>query len=310
MKNMLESIFFTSHIYMTLAILCRRRHKVAFIAELNLKFSSRFLRQRDACGMVNSVKDKLEIPHCTAVVLAAGSGKRMHSQVAKQFMTVAGKPLIYYALKTVEESDVLTDCILVTGEKDIEYVRQEIVEKYGFSKVKKIVAGGAERYDSVGNALAALEDTRYVFIHDGARPFLTHKILQDTYEAVVQYGACVTAVPSKDTVKISDGDGFARETPDRKTVWNVQTPQVFEAGLIKKAYGLLREKAEELAEKQITVTDDAMVAELFTGAKVKLVEGSYRNIKVTTPEDICVAEAFLKQENGNAQRACAEWRLV
>lgn len=226
-------------------------------------------------------------------------------------MTVAGKPLIYYALKTVEESEVLTDCILVTGEKDIEYVRREIVEKHGFSKVKKIVAGGAERYDSVGNALTVLEeDTRYVFIQDGARPFLTHKILQDTYKAVVQYGACVTAVPSKDTVKISDGDGFARETPDRKTVWNVQTPQVFEAGLIKKAYGLLREKAEELAEKQITVTDDAMVAELFTGAKVKLVEGSYRNIKVTTPEDICVAEAFLKQENGNAQRACAEWRLV
>ena len=90
-----EVLSFTRHIYMTLTILCRRRHKVAIIAELNLKFSSRFLRQRDACGMVNSVKDKLEIPHCTAVVLAAGSGKRMHSQVAKQFMTVAGKPLIY-----------------------------------------------------------------------------------------------------------------------------------------------------------------------------------------------------------------------
>ena len=252
----------------------------------------------------------MEQGRCTAIVLAAGQGKRMHSKIQKQFLEIGGKPVLYYSLHCFQESPLIQDIILVMGEEMISYCEQEIVKKYGFSKVKKIVAGGAERYDSVGNALAALEDTRYVFIHDGARPFLTHKILQDTYEAVVQYGACVTAVPSKDTVKISDGDGFARETPDRKTVWNVQTPQVFEAGLIKKAYGLLREKAEELAEKQITVTDDAMVAELFTGTKVKLVEGSYRNIKVTTPEDICVAEAFLKQENGNAQRACAEWRLV
>ena len=109
-----------------------------------------------------------------------------------------------------------------------------------------------------------------------------------------QYGACVTAVPSKDTVKISDGDGFARETPDRKTVWNVQTPQVFEAGLIKKAYGLLREKAEELAEKQITVTDDAMVVEQEMQIPVKLYLGTYYKIKITTPEDLDTAKGFIE----------------
>ncbi len=238
---------------------------------------------------------------CTAIILAAGSGSRMKSDVAKQYMLLDGKPLIWYALHAAEVSDIIDECILVTGAEDISYVRREIVEKYEFHKVKKIVAGGAERYLSVSNALQAMEEGRmpmdgYVFIHDGARPFLTEEILRNTYSAVQQYRACVAAVPSKDTVKIADKNTFAAETPDRRKVWNIQTPQVFEAKLIQKAYAKLQECHADLQSRGIAVTDDAGVVELFTEQKIKLVEASYRNIKITTPEDIEIAEAFLKFE--------------
>lgn len=240
---------------------------------------------------------------CTAIVLAAGSGSRMKSTVAKQFMLLDGKPLIWYALHAIEQSEIIDDCILVTGADDLEYVQKEIVEKYGFHKVDTITAGGAERYLSVGNALdvIAAEDMEvpnrdgYVFIHDGARPFLTEEILRNTYEAVQRYHACVAAMPVKDTVKIADKDGFADSTPDRKLVWGIQTPQVFDTELILHAYKELREHRTELESKGIMVTDDAGVVELFTDQKVKLVEGSYRNIKITTPEDVKVAETFLSE---------------
>lgn len=238
---------------------------------------------------------------CTAIVLAAGSGSRMKSAVAKQYMLLGGKPLIWYALNAVENSETIDDCILVTGAEDLGYVRDEIVDKYGFHKVDTITAGGAERYLSVGNALQVIADGTmripnrdgYVFIHDGARPFLTEQILRDTYEAVRNHHACVAAMPVKDTVKISGEDGFAASTPDRKMVWSVQTPQVFDTQLILRAYQRLREQQTWLDQKGIMVTDDASVVELFTEQKVKLVEGSYRNIKITTPEDIKIAEAFL-----------------
>lgn len=238
---------------------------------------------------------------CTAIILAAGSGSRMKSNVAKQFMLLGGKPLIWYALQTVEQSGIIDDCILVTGEKDIPYVRQEIVEKYGFCKVQAIAAGGEERCFSVANALRLISDDAigaqnkdgYVFIHDGARPFLTEKILQDTYAAVQEFHACVAAVPSKDTIKLADEEHFAVSTPDRRLVWSIQTPQVFDAPLIIGAYEKLLEQQERLKEQGIAVTDDAGVVELFTGCRVKMVEGSYDNMKVTTPEDMIVAEALL-----------------
>lgn len=240
---------------------------------------------------------------CTAIVLAAGSGSRMKSTVAKQFMLLDGKPLIWYALQAIETSEIIDDCILVTGSEDIEYVRKEIVEKYSFQKVDTIIAGGAERYLSVGNALNVIADEGmkvpnrdgYVFIHDGARPFLTEQILRNTYEAVERYHACVAAMPVKDTVKIADEDGFSVITPERKLVWGIQTPQVFDTELIIRAYKKLREHQTELDNKGIIVTDDASVVEIFTDQKVKLVEGSYKNIKITTPEDIKVAETFLRE---------------
>lgn len=239
---------------------------------------------------------------CTAIVLAAGGGRRMNSAVAKQFMMLGDKPLLWYSLQAVERSEVIDDCILVTGKDSIAYVRQEIVQKYGFHKVDIIVPGGRERWESVANAVAALEFSDrivpnrngYVFIHDGARPFLREEILSRTYEAVQKYHACVAAVPSKDTIKLANEAGIAVSTPDRRFLWSVQTPQVFDTELIVKAYGALGEKAEREGFETITVTDDASVVELFTDCPVKLAEGSYENIKITTPEDLKVAEVFLE----------------
>ena len=224
----------------------------------------------------------------TAIVLAAGQGKRMHSKIQKQFLEIGGKPVLYYSLHCFQESPLIRDIILVTGEEMISYCEQEIVKKYGFSKVRKVTAGGKERYDSVYAGLLCCQDTDYVYIHDGARPFITEEMVQRGYEAVKRNNACVMGMPSKDTVKLADSSGYVKETPDRKIVWNIQTPQIFSYDLIRGAY-------ESIRKKDMTgVTDDAMVVEQETGTKILLVEGSYQNIKITTPEDLAIAEAFLR----------------
>lgn len=224
-----------------------------------------------------------------AVVLAAGQGKRMKSRIQKQFLLIKEKPVLYYTLQAFEKSPLISGIILVTGKEEIEYCRQEIVEKYGFAKVKKIVAGGKERYHSVYEGLKAVEGAEYVFIHDGARPFVDHAMLERLYGAVKEYGACVAGMPVKDTIKLSDEKGFAAQTPERNRVWQVQTPQTFDYPLIRDAYEKLME------EKLEGVTDDAMVVESMTDHKVKLVEGSYRNIKITTPEDLEIAALFCEK---------------
>lgn len=238
---------------------------------------------------------------CTAIVLSAGTGSRMGGPVAKQYMLLGDKPILWYSLSAVEQSGIIDDCILVVGEADVDYVRRDIVQKYGFSKVGAVAVGGAERYLSVGNALKVLNSGEmpiphqngYVFIHDGARPFLTEEMLERLGAAVEDHHACVAAVPSKDTVKIADKDCFAIQTPDRRTVWNVQTPQVFETGIILEAYERLEAGIARMREQGIAVTDDAGVVELFTNYRVRLVEGAYSNLKVTTPEDLIIAEALL-----------------
>ena len=230
----------------------------------------------------------MEQKKCTAIVLAAGQGKRMHSKIQKQFLEIEGKPVLYYSLRCFQQSLLIQDIILVTGENMISYCEKEIVEKYGFDKVTAVVAGGKERYDSVYAGLLCCEDVKYVYIHDGARPFVTEDMIQRGYQAVVRTGACVIGMPSKDTVKLSDSEGYIKETPDRKIVWNIQTPQIFSYDLIRGAY-------ESIRKKDMTgVTDDAMVVEQETGTKILLVEGSYQNIKITTPEDLAIAEAFLR----------------
>ena len=230
----------------------------------------------------------MEQGRCTAIVLAAGQGKRMHSRIQKQFLEIGGKPILYYSMKCFQESPLIRDIILVTGEDMISYCQREIVEKYGFTKVSKVTAGGKERYDSVYAGLLCCQDTDYVYIHDGARPFVTEEMIQRGYEAVKRTNACVMGMPSKDTVKLADPSGYIKETPDRKIVWNIQTPQIFSYELIRGAYESIRKK------DMSNVTDDAMVVEQETGTKILLVEGSYQNIKITTPEDLAVAEAFLR----------------
>ena len=230
----------------------------------------------------------------TAIVLAAGQGKRMQSDVHKQYLLIQGKPVLFYCLNALEES-FIDEIILVTGKGEEEYCRQEIIERFGFKKVSKIVEGGKERYHSVINGIKAIEQCDYLFIHDGARPFLDKEILERTYESAVKNRACVAAMPVKDTIKIADESGFAKETPRRDRVWMVQTPQVFAFDLIKEAYGRLEQEEENLKEKGILVTDDAMVVEYFCHVPVKLTEGNYRNMKITTPEDLKTAEAFLSE---------------
>lgn len=229
-----------------------------------------------------------------AIVLAAGSGSRMHSDIKKQYMEINERPLIYYALKAFEDS-FTDEIVLVVSPGDIDYCKAEIIDRYGFSKVTRIVEGGAERYDSVRLGLHAVSDnTDYVMIHDGARPFVTKEIMQRSIDGARQNKACVVGMPVKDTIKIVDESGFATSTPDRKALWMIQTPQTFEYDLIRKLYDMLEDKKEEIKEKGINITDDAMVVETFSDTRVKLVEGSYNNIKVTTPEDIGIAEEILK----------------
>ena len=228
-----------------------------------------------------------------AIVLAAGSGKRMGSSTKKQYMLIEDKPIVYYSLKAFQNSFV-DEIVLVVSPGDVSYCKEEIVEKYGFDKVSCIVEGGKERYHSVSKGLNSLTHCDYVFIHDGARPMLTAEILERLHSCVQKCGACVAGMPVKDTIKIADQNQNIASTPDRRLVWMVQTPQVFEYALIKDAYDKLTVCESELQKKGIAITDDAMVVETLTGHNVKLVEGSYKNIKITTPEDIGIAENFLR----------------
>ena len=228
-----------------------------------------------------------------AIVLAAGSGSRMQTDVKKQYMEIGGKPLIYYSLKAFEGS-VIDDIVLVVSRGDVDYVKKEIVAKYGFDKVTAVVEGGLARYHSVRLGLqAAATNCDYAFIHDGARPFVDREIILRALQAVKEYKACVVGMPAKDTIKIADEKGFAATTPDRNLMWTIQTPQVFSYKMILELYQRLDRDEGDMMAKGINITDDAMVVEYYTDTKVKLVEGSYDNIKITTPEDVAVAEAIL-----------------
>lgn len=223
-----------------------------------------------------------------AVILAGGQGRRMQSQVQKQYMLLDGRPLIAYALEVFENSPV-DEIVLVSGAGEEDYVRREIIEPMGLKKVAAVVPGGKERFHSVYEGLKALDACDYVLIHDGARPLVTKEIIKRAIEGAAAEDACVVGMPVKDTIKVSDAKGYAADTPDRSLLWQIQTPQAFSYPLVKGAYDILIEN-EAL---QQGITDDAMVVETCTAARVKLVEGSYENLKITTPEDLVVAEALL-----------------
>ncbi len=231
----------------------------------------------------------------TAVVLAGGSGRRMGYDKPKQYMDISGKPLIYYCLDTFEKS-FIDSIVLVCGSGEEELCRREVVEKYGFKKIEAIVAGGKERYDSVYNGLKVIRECDNVFIHDGARPFVSEYVLERCLHYVEKYKAAVAAVRSKDTVKIENGDGFVEQSPDRSLVWLMQTPQVFEYKMIFECYEKLKRDESRLEEAGVRITDDTMVAKMYADIDAKLVESEYENIKITTPDDLLLAEAIVNKK--------------
>ncbi len=229
----------------------------------------------------------------TAIVLAAGQGKRMNSSVRKQYLLIKDKPVLYYSLKAFEESDI-DDIVLVVGEGEEAQVQRDILDSYGFCKVRAVICGGRERYHSVAYGIRSISwECDYIFIHDGARPFLDQETIIRAFDGVRQSAACVVGMPVKDTIKIADENGFVESTPNRSRIWQIQTPQVFERQLIAAAYEKLLAGEKKILAEGIVITDDAMVVEYFMNRPVKLVPGSYKNIKITTPEDLKIAEALV-----------------
>lgn len=222
-----------------------------------------------------------------AIILAAGKGKRMGSGINKQFLNIKGKPILYYSLKTFSDNPFIDEIILVCSSSEIDYCRQQVVEKYGIKKVLRIISGGKERQDSVLNGLRSITDCNIVLIHDGARPFVNSNIIENGIRYAETYGACTCGMNPKDTIKIKGNDGFSLDTLDRSKLFCVQTPQCFKYDLIIKCH-------EKLMQDNISVTDDTSVVELY-GNKVYLYEGSYNNIKITTQEDLVVAERILEK---------------
>ena len=281
-------------------------------------------------------------PRVTAILLAAGRGTRMGSGIRKQFMELAGRPVLSWSLNVLALSPIVTEIVLVipagggankSAEEEQEHIRRLFIDplpEAAAAKVRALVPGGAERYNSVYNGLEAIQwPCDYVFIHDGARPLITEEMLEKLFRAVQEYKAVVAASPSKDTVKITDDSGFVQSTPDRSRVWNIQTPQCFEYELVKSSYEIIIGAAAETDSARTTelnragadaasdaapatafadfagaghqnrqaplkITDDAMVVEYASDTKVRPVDTGYQNIKITTPEDLLVAEVFLR----------------
>ncbi|MGI5990141.1 MAG: 2-C-methyl-D-erythritol 4-phosphate cytidylyltransferase [Lachnospiraceae bacterium] len=227
-----------------------------------------------------------------AIVLAGGIGRRMRSAVPKQYLPLAGYPVIAWPLMAFEKSPEIDGIVLVTAESDADWVKNTIVDACHISKVMAFAPAGKERYDSVRNGLNAIPgEDGIVLIHDGARPAVTGEIIARCCEDARKYGACAAAMPVKDTIKVADENGFVKDTPDRRTLWMMQTPQAFRLSVIREAY----EKLDRLDDKSF-VTDDAMLVERFTDVKVRLTKGSYSNIKITTPEDLPQAEILVDKK--------------
>lgn len=219
-----------------------------------------------------------------AIILAAGKGLRMKAGINKQFICIEEKPILYYTLNAFARNEFIDEIILVAARDEIDYCKNMIVDKYNIPKVTKVIEGGEERYNSVYNGLISLENCDIVLIHDGARPFVSNKIINEGINFSKIYGAAACGVIPKDTIKIRDNEGMSKSSLERKKLFCVQTPQCFK-------YSLILEAHKKLANRE-TVTDDTTVVESF-GSKVYLYEGDYFNIKITTPEDLILAKSIL-----------------
>ncbi|MCX7695343.1 MAG: 2-C-methyl-D-erythritol 4-phosphate cytidylyltransferase [Caloramator sp.] len=222
----------------------------------------------------------------TALIVAAGKGKRMGLGYNKQYLLIDGKEVIARTIDIFEEADFIDNIVVVVSKDEIEYFKENIIDRYGYKKVDKLVCGGEERQHSVYNGLIECKDSDIVIIHDGARPFVKKEHILETINRAKTFGASALAVKAKDTVKLVKGD-FFEETLDRDSIYFIQTPQTFQYELIMRAH-------EHAKEKGIIATDDTSLLEQL-GKKVAMVEGSYDNIKITTKEDIYLAELILKK---------------
>ena len=221
----------------------------------------------------------------TAILLAGGKGTRMGTSKSKQFIEIKDKPILYYTIKLFMDNDLIDNIILVLSKDDTEYCKNEVLKKYNL-KVNKIVEGGSERQESVYNGLLAVNNSDIVLIHDAARPFTSERIINDSIKYAKKYKATAPGVMPKDTIKVKDDESFSVDTPDRSTLVSVQTPQVFK-------YDLIMSCHESVKSEGKIVSDDTMVVELY-GNKVYLYNGEYTNIKVTTPEDLIIAQYLAK----------------
>lgn len=225
----------------------------------------------------------------SVVIAAAGKGTRMNMSSNKLYARIDNMPVLARSIKAFQDCHIIDEIIPVVSKDDINYCKRHIVESHGFDKVKKIVDGGESRQKSVFKGLNAVDpNCDVVLIHDGARPFIREQVILDSIGAAMKYGASCTAVPVKNTIKISDSEGFIRETPDRGNLWLIQTPQVFRFHTIMSAH-------IKAIEDGFEGTDDAILVER-AGIRPKLVMGSYDNIKITTREDLAIAEVIAKKQ--------------
>lgn len=213
----------------------------------------------------------------------------MKANINKQYLLLKEKPIVAHTIEKFENNDNIDEIIVVTKDNEKEYCRINVVDKYDYKKVKSIVSGGEERQDSVYNGLKACnKDTKIVLIHDGVRPFIKTEEINEIIKETLKIDACVTGVKVKDTIKIVDDELNIVETPHRENLWAVHTPQAF-------SYNLILDAHEKCKSEEWTVTDDSMLIEKL-GVKVKMIEGSYDNIKITSPEDLYIAESILSEE--------------
>ena len=222
---------------------------------------------------------------CT-LIPAAGKGSRMAHSLKKPYLKLAKKPILAHTIQRFEQNTAVDTIFVIVNEGDFTECHATVLEPYSFTKVQKLVPGGETRQSSVYNGLRALSaDVDFVIVHDGVRPFVTDETIFECLTAANEYGAAAAAVPVKDTIKIADENGFISETPERESLWAVQTPQVFQKSLLEEAH-------QTAQEHQRTGTDDAALVEQL-GFPVKLVKGSYANLKITTPVDLRIAEVLL-----------------
>lgn len=224
----------------------------------------------------------------SVIIPAAGIGSRMNSDKKKQFIELAGKPILSHTISRFEECDKIEEIIVVTNKNEIEFCSEYILKEHSALKKMKVVEGGGTRQESVYKGLQQIgSSVKYVVIHDGVRPFIEKIYLDNLLKKVTSYKGCVLGVPVKDTIKRVSTDLTVVETPKRAELWAIQTPQAFDKDILIKAH-------EEARKSHYIGTDDASLVEAFTQVDIKVIEGSYNNIKITTPEDLIFGERLLK----------------